>query len=89
LRGRDRADRVSVLLVEYTMWWTYRVDLEIPWLTRLIEINEDFLVWKAELFKRDVCAMRIRASVVGVESDLWLGHSVGNVFVVHPARFNA
>lgn len=51
---------------------TYRVHLEVPVLTRLVEVNDDFVVRKAEFFEGNVGAVRIRASVIRVEGDLWV-----------------
>lgn len=48
---------------------TYWVHFKIPWLTRLVEVDDDFLVLESELLEHDVCAVRPRAAVVGVEGD--------------------
>lgn len=51
--------------------FTYRVNLKIPWLSRLIEINDYFLIRQAKLLHNDMCTMCPRTSVVGVKLDLW------------------
>jgi len=53
----------------------YRVHLEIPWFTRCVKVDDDFLVLQSQLFQCNVRPMRPRAPMVGVQSDLWLDAS--------------
>jgi hypothetical protein len=53
---------------------THRVNLEIPWLARLVEVNDDLFVLETELLEGDVGAVGPGAEVVGIEDDLWGGH---------------
>jgi hypothetical protein len=50
-------------------WRTYRVHFKIPWLARLVKVDDDLLILKAKLLDHNVCAVRPRAAVVRVESD--------------------
>lgn len=53
---------------------TYRVYFKVPWLTGLVEIDDDLFVLQPELLDHDVCAVSPRAAVVGVECDLVASH---------------
>jgi len=53
---------------------TYRVDLEIPRLTRLLDVDNDLFVVKACLLQGYMGTVRIGAAVVGVEDDLRRNH---------------
>jgi hypothetical protein len=48
----------------------YRVDFEVPWLARPIEVNDDFLVRQTKLFQNDVSAMGPWAAAICVEIEL-------------------
>jgi hypothetical protein len=52
---------------------TYRVYFEIPVLARLVEIDDDFLVWQAKLFQGDLCPLSPGAAMIGVE------HYIGRI----------
>lgn len=54
---------------------TYRVDLEIPRLTWLGQIDNNLFIVQTSFFQRDVCALRIGAAVVGIQDDLGRRHS--------------
>lgn len=54
----------------------YRVDLEIPGLTRLLDVDNDLFVVKACLLQGDMGSVCEGASVVGVEDDLRRSHFV-------------
>jgi hypothetical protein len=49
---------------------THRVDLEIPRLSRLVQVDEDFLVLQSQLLQYNVHSMRERAPMVGVQGKL-------------------
>ena len=53
---------------------TYWVDLQIPWLARGVQIDNDFFIVEAEFLKGNVRAVSPGAEVVRVENDLWGGH---------------
>lgn len=55
---------------------TYRVDLKIPGLTRLLDVDNDLFVVKACLLQGNMSPVRERASVIGVEDDLRRSHFV-------------
>ena len=59
----------------------YRVDLEVPGLSRLPDVNDDFLVVKAGFLQGNMCAVCPGAAVVGVEDDLWRCHCRGMTMV--------
>lgn len=52
----------------------YRVDLEIPRLTRLLDVDNNLFIVKTCLLQGDMGTVRIGASVVGVEDDLRGSH---------------
>lgn len=49
---------------------TYRVDLQIPVLSGLLEVDEDFFIWKAEFFERDMCSVSPWTAMVRVQGYL-------------------
>jgi hypothetical protein len=55
---------------------TYRVDLKIPRLAGYVQVNDDLLILQAQLLESDMGTVSPGATVVGVENDLWGGHSV-------------
>jgi len=46
-----------------------RIDFEVPRLSWLIQVYDDFLIWQPQLFEGDVCAMSPWAAVVRVQCD--------------------
>jgi len=60
----------------------YRVDLQVPRLTRLVQVDDDLLVLEPQLLEGDVSAMGPRATMVGVEDDLGGGHGGFGVWEV-------
>ncbi len=52
------------------------VDLQIPFLARTVEVDDDFFKGQLEFFEGDVSAVGPGAAVVGVEGDFGRG-SVG------------
>lgn len=50
------------------------VDLEVPGLTRHIQVNNDFFIFQAKLLESNVSTVSPRAQVVGVEDDLGSRH---------------
>jgi len=46
-----------------------RIDFEVPRLSWLIQVYDDFLIWQPQLFEGDVRAMSPRTTVVRVECD--------------------
>lgn len=52
---------------------TYWIHFKIPWLTRLVKVDDDFFVLQTKLLDHNVCAMSPGAAVVGVECDLVAG----------------
>ena len=48
----------------------YGVNFEVPWLTRLIEINDNLFIRQSKLFQYDMSAMCPRTAVIGVQRDL-------------------
>lgn len=48
----------------------YRVDIEIPRLSRLIEVDDNFLVRQIQLFQGDVSTVSPRTQMVGIQGDL-------------------
>ena len=88
----DEAALLGCILLDYiqaVLWSTsscrwgggvpYGVDLEIPGLSRLLDVNDDFLVVKAGFLQGNMCAVCPRAAVVGVEDDLWRCHCCGMI----------
>ena len=49
---------------------TYRVHLEVPWLSWCVEVDEHFLKGKIEFAESNVSSVRIRAPVIGVQLDV-------------------
>lgn len=56
---------------------SYRVDFKVPWLSRLLEVDDDFFIGEVELFEGDVGAVGVGAEVVGVEG--YFGRHTGAV----------
>lgn len=52
---------------------TYRVDFKVPWLARLVKVDDDLFVLQTKFLDRNVCAVRPRTTVVGVEGDFVAG----------------
>lgn len=50
------------------------VDLEVPRLTRCVQVNNDFFIFQTKLLESNVSAVSPRAQVVGVEDDLGSRH---------------
>jgi hypothetical protein len=59
----------------------YRVDFEVPWLARRIEVNDNFLVRQTKLFQNDISAMGPWTAAICVESEL-RGFAIGSHSVV-------
>lgn len=55
---------------------TNRVYFKVPWLSRCVEINDDFVILETQLLDHNVSAMGPGTPVVRVKRDLWCG-SVG------------
>jgi hypothetical protein len=78
---RPRCERVRGISYR-KMSSTYRVDVKIPLLPRLLQVNDSFLVLEPQLLQHDVRAVCERTSVVCVVLDarcvaVDLGHLCG------------
>ena len=80
IRELDRWDQATLRLVQLlgrppgTCKSTYRIDLQIPWLSGSVKIDDGLFERQTELVQGCVSSMSIGAVVVGVEMDL--GRSV-------------
>lgn len=52
----------------------YRVHLQIPRLPRLIQINNNFFIRKAQFPDHDMRPVRPRAAMISVQGNLWRSH---------------
>ena len=59
---------------------SYRVDLQIPILSRLVEVNDDFFVGDLQLGQKDVNSLSKGTGMVSVEGDL-CGAAIGKGIV--------
>ena len=50
--------------------WTYRVDLQIPWLAWGVQVNGDLFEGETKLLENNVGAMSPGAGAIGVENNL-------------------
>jgi hypothetical protein len=48
----------------------YGIDLEVPWLSWLAQVNDDLLVRKTQLLQHYMCSVCPRTPMVSVKSDL-------------------
>jgi hypothetical protein len=60
----------------------YRVDLQIPWLSGSVQVNDNFIIWQTELLQRNVSTMRPGAGVIGIQNDLGSRHDCGRFWLI-------
>lgn len=64
-------DRIAALGLSMDLVWTYRVDLQIPRLSRRVQINNHLIILQSQFLQHDVRPMRPWTPVICVKSDLW------------------